>query len=140
EPPAARERAADPVPRGVAAAVEVEPQAALQLEAVGARLGVAAAALGEPQAAALLDHVRGQVAPLARQIGLLRIDRGHALDLRDAQFRPRLEDPGLLRIPGVARLGIDELGIALRMAGAEGERVRAGADLHAQRAVELEAR
>jgi hypothetical protein len=97
--PATVDGAADAVANRIAAAVEVEPQVALQRQRIGCRLWVATAQLVEQQARAGLHQVGGQVAPRLRQRGLGGIHRWWAVELDQAQFRVSLEGPHLLGGP-----------------------------------------
>ena len=104
QPPAAPEPPADRVARGVAAAVEVQPELPGERELVGGRVGVAAPALLEGHGGARLHEVGGERPPAVGQRRLARVDRGDARDRRHPQRGARLPDPDLVL------LGPDPLG------------------------------
>ena len=139
EPPAAARRAGDLILDGEPAAVEVEPPGALEAEPVGGRLGVAAALLDQLHGRARRQGIGGELPPLGGELGLLRVDGGHALDRHEPQVGPRVEDPDLLGVPGALAGGQRERARGSLVPGGELETPRSRADLDAQAAVGLEA-
>jgi hypothetical protein len=140
EPPVTAQGAVDVVDGREAAVIEVQPQVALQAEAV---------VVGIAQAAAALDHrelrIRGhakrrETLPVVRHVGLQRVDAFGSFGRGDPQAVGGLEAPDLLARPGPLRIRALQRILDPVAARQQLDLVRAGAHLHAQVAVALDAR
>ena len=96
QPRAGRQRAIEAVAGREVAAVEVQPQRAVQPQRVGRRPGVAALQLGELQRLARLEAEGRQRAPVGRHLHLARVHAGHALGADQPQRGRGLHGPDFL--------------------------------------------
>jgi hypothetical protein len=126
-------------PHGGAAAVEIEPQGALQMQTGSRRIGVAAIVFGQRQGRIRGDQMGGQSAEIRRQVEARGIDGRRAAEPDAAQIRIGAKRPDLLRRPlRVQGFG----GKALRRRGVAAVQQQpplAGPHLHAQAAIGFDA-
>src|SRR5207244_8359934 len=120
-------------------AIEVEPPAAVEAQAIWGGIGVATALLDQPHARARRHAIGGELPPLLGKLGLLRIDGGHALDRHEPEVRARVEDPDLLRAPRALGGAERQRAHGPLVTGGEFEDPGPGAYLDPQVAVGLEA-
>ncbi len=135
EPPAAMDRAADAIAHGVAAAVEIEPDVALQVEVVGRRFRIAAFALGQLQRLARFQAKCRQGFPFIGHADQLGIDRRAARRRDHAQGIVRLKYPYLVLGQGRRCCRQGDAGLRRHLARRHRQLPMAGAHLHAQPAV-----
>ena len=131
--------AAQMVGRTQAAAVEIQPQFASQVDLVALAALVAACAGSDAQARIVVQGERGQIAPVAGHAGLRSVD-GLPFGAAAAQRRIVAIAPGFLARPG--RGGQLERHLFQRRGGArmQGQHPMPRAQLHAQAAVVFQPR
>ena len=137
--PVAAHRPGDLIVQGEAAAIEVEPPGALQVQSIRCRVRIAALFLDEGHGLARPHAVGRPLPPIRRQLGLLRIDRRDPFDTHQPHLATRLEHPHLLCVPHAVGIGQGERAHRAIVTGGQLDHPRPGPHLDPQVAVRLDA-